>query len=135
MDLSAPSGAVSSYAQRQHRLGLMGAMLRELARTTMIGRLCPSREPTALTTLLPVLKLPETLLACVFSFGGLSATLNAALTCRSAHAQLWQSPLFWRSLLQALGISEVALREIGLDGHREQGWLVSAKALRTFARR
>lgn len=123
----------TSPCGRQHRPSFIGTMIRELVRTPIIGRLCPSREPTAHLTL-PVLKLPETLLAVVFSFSGLHATLNASLSCRPAFAQMWQSPLFWRTLLQALGVSDVALRAAGLEGRREEGRLGMAKALRDFAR-
>jgi len=134
MDLSTirvPSGTTSPCS----RGNLMG-IVRELARTPLIGRLCPSRELVARhpTALLPVLKLPETLLAVVFSLGGLSATLNASLTCRPAYVQLWQSPLFWRTLLQNLGVSDFELRDAGLEGGRDEGRLAAAKALRDFAR-
>jgi len=130
MSFSAPSSASLPCAQQQ-RPSLLGALLRELsARTPMMGRLCPSRDHhAALVVSLPVLKLPETLLACVFSLGGLTTTLNASLSCRSAHAQLWQSPFFWRSLLQALGASDENLR--ALDRGRCPA---SAEALRDFAR-
>lgn len=96
----------------------------------MMGRLCPSREHhAALAVPLPVLKLPETLLACIFSLGGLTTTLNASLSCRSTHAQLWQSAFFWRSLLQALGASDESLRALGTERRP-----ASAEALRDLAR-
>lgn len=107
---------------------LLGALLREIARTPF-GRVCPSRQQSAASVVtLPVLSLPETLLANVFSLAGLPATLNVSLSCRSVHRQLWHSPFFLQALFQASGISDEALRAAGIGDHPP------AKALQDFAR-
>lgn len=118
------------------RSGVAGLLLRELARTPILGRLL-SREPTVLAAL-PFFALPEALLALVFSLGGLPSTLSVSLTCRTAYAQLWQSPFFWRSLLQAFGASDAELCAAAPEGPacwlKGDGRQSSAKALRDFAR-
>lgn len=120
----------------------MVTVIRELSRTPMVGRLCPSRGSAVVTTWQPpFLKLPETLLAWVFGMGGLSMTFNIALTSRPAYVLLWESPVFWRTLLQALGISEHALKLAGLEGRSSTAKVASwpdewheCEALRIFAR-
>lgn len=142
-DTLAPFGASSCcLCPCQQWLAFMVTVIREeLSRTPMIGRLCPSRDSAVVTTWQPpFLKLPETLLAWVFGLGGLSTTFNIALTSRQAYALLWRSPFFWRTLLQALGISEQALKLAGLEGCVARGvaswpdeWH-ECEALRIFAR-
>lgn len=127
MELSVPSGA------QPHRPdSLIGSMLR----TVIMGRLCPMRAalPGRPPALPPMFKLPESLLAGIFSFGGLPLMLNASLSSRTTYGHFWDSPLFWRTLLQAFGFSEVALRSAGLEA-QPGGRAPSAAALQSFARR
>lgn len=110
----------------QRRPGLLGALV-DLARK---GGLCPTRQPPAPAASLPLLVLPVPLLASIFSFGGLSSKLNASLSCNAAYEQLWNSPLLWRAVLQALSAPEAALRDVGNSSSQSS----SAKAMRIFAR-
>jgi hypothetical protein len=87
-------------------------MLRELARTPLLGRLKTLLESECSKSGLPILALPDSLLACIFSFSGLPTTLSASLSCRSANAQLWQNPAFWQSLLCCLGVADTSLRAL-----------------------
>jgi len=136
MNRQVPSGTCHPYGHQrwQH---ILGSFFRELGRLPSGKLFCPSRqqeEPkTALAAALPVLALPETLLANVLSLAGLLAMLNASLTCRESQRQLWQGPCLWRALLQAYGISPAALRAAGLADDREQR-PPPARAFRDFAR-
>jgi len=136
MTRQVPAGTCDPYCQHRWQR-ILGAFFRELGRLPSGRLFCPSRlqeEPrTALAAALPVLALPETLLANVLSLAGLLAMLNASLSCRASHRQVWDSPFLWRALLQAYGISPAALIAAGLADDRQQR-PPPARAFRDFAR-
>jgi hypothetical protein len=79
-----------------------------------------------------VLALPDNLVVYLFHFCGVPTTFNAALACRQAHAQLWQSPTFWLAFLQLFGASEASLRieaSLNSGSHRS-----AVQAFRRLAR-
>lgn len=120
----------------QHRSGLLGALLGDLAR---FGRLCPARNSPELRLRgpaipLPILTLPMPLLACVIGHAGLSAMCFSALASTRAYQQLWENPLLWRAVLHALGAPDASLRAAGLDDACQQLREPCAKAFRAHAR-
>lgn len=136
MDMVAPREHSASCTDLDHhRYGLLWPLICDLAighLPTRIGNLrCPHRQHAAPTTPLPLLLLPVPLLASVMSYGGLPAKFQLSLCRHDFYEQLWQSPFLWRALLQALGISEAALRDASPQEHGQP----SANSLQALARR
>jgi len=115
-------------------------VLRESARTPLARWFGKQQQPQVLLTGPPVLTMPDPLLAGILSFCRPCSTLWASRTCRSAHAQLWQNPVFWRNLLHCFGVADTSLQALQRDelsawlnaGRKDK--LRMAKAFQDFAR-
>lgn len=111
----------------------ISTLLRNFAyRTPILCRFL--RQPEDDGAALPVLGLPENLLVYIFYSAGVSTTLNASLSCRSAHDQVWQNSTFWLAFLQLLGASHASLRIEAGHSHRCDRSSGTAKAYRDIVR-
>jgi hypothetical protein len=80
-----------------------------------------------------LLRLPEALLALIFSLAGLPFTSNASMCCRKLHAHVWESPSFWRNFLSGIGVPDMAPVCSGSE-RQAVNHLSEAKAWQNIAR-
>mmetsp|Transcript_3209 Transcript_3209/g.6283 ORF Transcript_3209/g.6283 Transcript_3209/m.6283 type:complete len:295 (-) Transcript_3209:42-926(-) len=129
-----PTAACSSVERRLPPLLVaVATLLREIVRVPSVYWLMLTRQRAELATFLPLLGLPETMHASIISWSGAHTALRLSLTCRLVHTHLWENPVFWRSLLQLIGLRGMEQRCGG--SFFEAAPLANAQALRAMARR
>lgn len=129
-----PNAACNSLERRLPPLLVaVATLMREIVRIPSVYWLMSTRQRAELATLMPLLGLPETMHASIISWSGPHSALCLSLTCRLVHTHLWENPVFWRSLLQLIGLCSNELRCGG--NFLQTVPLTSPQALRAIARR